>query len=136
MKSNYKSQTTLGLKLCMLHSYRNLCFCLHKYFFTFLLSMYDLYATPFSYHGLHINYIKTFQNKNFNSLHNFIPWNFTFIQQLIFIKWKCFQRSQIPTYILTKSKLNKKFLKSMHHMAPHDFPYDFTCIKKWQRLFI
>jgi hypothetical protein len=38
-------------------------FWLHKYFLTFLLSMYNKYATPFSYHELHMNNTKTFQNK-------------------------------------------------------------------------
>ncbi len=59
--------------VCLLHSYGNLCSWLHKYFLTFLLSMYNYYVTPFSYHELHINYTKTFQNKNIDSLHNSIP---------------------------------------------------------------
>jgi hypothetical protein len=58
----------------------------------------------------------TFQNKNLNFFHNFIPRSFTFISQFIFIKWRCFQRSQTPTYILTKRKLNKKFFKPTHHI--------------------
>jgi hypothetical protein len=42
-------------------------------FSPFLLSMYNYYVTPFLYHELHINNIKTFQNKNLDSLHNYIP---------------------------------------------------------------
>lgn len=34
--------------VCLLHSYINLCFCLHKYFFTFLFSIYNQYVIPFS----------------------------------------------------------------------------------------
>jgi len=50
--------------VCLLHSYGNLCFCLHKYPFTFLYSICNYCATLFSYHGFHtiINYVKTFKD--------------------------------------------------------------------------
>jgi hypothetical protein len=46
---------------------------------------------------------------------------------LFLSKWKCFQRSQTPTYILTKRKLNKKCPKVY---TLHGSPFDFTCIIK------
>jgi hypothetical protein len=45
----------------------------------------------------------------------------------LYPKWRSFQRSQTPTYILTKRKLNKKFLKVYTLDGP---PCDFTCIIK------
>jgi hypothetical protein len=47
-------------------------------------------------------------------------------------KWRCFQRSQTPTYILTKKKLNKKFPKVYTSHAPSMW---FHMHNKMQRLF-
>jgi hypothetical protein len=64
--------------------------------------------------------------KLFNFLHTFIPWNFAFIQ-LIFIKWRCFQRFQTLTYILTKNK--QIFLKIFtHHMVHYVIQHDCNII--------
>jgi hypothetical protein len=52
-------QANIGPKLlCLLHSFKNLYFCLHKYSFTFLFDICNYCVTSLSYHGFHtiINY--------------------------------------------------------------------------------
>jgi len=49
------------------------------------------FVTPFSCHGVNINYVKKNLNQNFDSLHNFIPWtlyshNNFFYQMKVFPK--------------------------------------------------
>jgi hypothetical protein len=118
----------------LLHRYENLCFYLHKYFFTLLFFICNYYATPFFYHRFHIiiNYAKTIEDENLNSFYNSISWNFIFIQQLVLLKWRCFQRLQTFIYILTKKKLNKKFLELY---VSHGFLCDSTCTIMWKKLF-
>jgi hypothetical protein len=69
-------------------------------------------------HKQHQNHSKpkAFQNQNFNS-------NKLCIHTIILYKWRCFSRSQTPTYIPTKKKLIKK-LPNVY--PPHGSPCDFT----------
>jgi hypothetical protein len=87
-------------------------------------------VSPFSYHELNtdntkiISNQKLFKNQNFNS-------NKLCIHTIILYKWKCFLRSQTPTYIPTKRKLIKKLPKiyspqlitrKHNHTVPHAIP--------------
>jgi len=84
-------------------------FCLHKYFFTFLFFMYNYHVIIIILSWIYtLTTQKPLKIKISISFHNFILWNFIFIQQFVLIKWKCFQKSQTHTYLLTKRKLNKK----------------------------
>ncbi len=71
---------------------------------------------PWTKHKQHQNHSKSkaFQNQNFNS-HKLC------IHTIILYKWRCFSRSQTPTYILTKRKLIKKLLKiDPSHGSPNN----------------
>jgi len=87
-------------------------------------------VSPFSYHELNTDNIKIisnqkpFKNQNFN-------YNTLCIHTIILYKWKCFLRSQTPTYIPTKRKLIKKLPKvylpqlitrKHNHTVPHAIP--------------
>ncbi len=86
------------------------------------------------YYELNTNTTKTIQNQKFESLHNFLPSNFAFIQQKSFYQVKVFLKvTNTHIYILTKKKLNKKFLKVY---TSHGFQCDFTCIIKCKNFHI
>jgi hypothetical protein len=82
----------------------------------FLYYMYNYYATPFSYYTFHtfINYVKMFQNKNFNSFHNYISWNLHSYKNLFSSNEGVSKGPKTFTYIFKKMKLNKKFIKVLH----------------------
>jgi hypothetical protein len=71
---------------------------------------------PWTKHKQHQNHSKpkAFQNQNFNS-------NKLCIHTVTLYKWRCFLRSQTPTYIPTKRKLIKKLPKAYpSHGSPCD----------------
>jgi hypothetical protein len=79
-----------------------------------------VYVSSFSYHELNTNNTKIisnqkpFKNQNFNS-------NKLCIHTITLHKWRCFSRSQTPTYISTKRKLVKKLPKVYpSHGSPCD----------------
>jgi len=82
----------------------------------FLFSMYDYNATLFSYHTFHtfINYVETFQNKNFNSFHNSISSNLHLYKNLFLSNEGVSKGPKILIYVLAKMKLNKKIHKILH----------------------
>jgi len=73
---------------------------------------------PWTKHKQHQNHskLKAFQNQNFNS-------NKLCIHIITLYKWRCFSRSQTPTYIPTKRKLVKKLPKVY---PPYGSPCDCT----------
>jgi hypothetical protein len=108
----------------LLHSYENLCSCLHKYLLTYLflciIIMTTIPPTMDSTHSqtmpkLKINISIPFTNLFYKT--------FNFSQQVVLLKWKCFQRSRTPIYIFLK-KLNKKIPKVLHITCS---PCDSTC---------
>jgi hypothetical protein len=92
---------------------------------------YCLCTINMSHHLLTMNFPwttpKTFQSKistPFTILFHKISHSYN---NFFLSKWRCFQRSQTPIYILTKRKLNKEFSKVY---TSHGSPCDFTCIIK------
>jgi hypothetical protein len=92
---------------------------------------YCLYITIIPHHSPPMTFTWTISKPFKTKI--FIPFTILFNKtshsnnNLFLSRWKRFQRSQTLTYILTKRKLNKKFLKVYTSNGP---PCDLTCIIK------